>query len=42
MPVDEEQLHGTNVARARWFPILLLMIMILLLILGCDDDCSED
>jgi hypothetical protein len=42
MPVDEEQLHATNVARARWFPILLLMILILLLILGCGDDRSKD
>jgi hypothetical protein len=38
MPVDEKQLHASNLARARRFPTpvlpeLMLMIMILLLIL---------
>jgi predicted nucleic acid-binding Zn ribbon protein len=42
MPVDKEQLHASKVARARRFPILMLLIMILLMVLGCGDDESKD
>jgi hypothetical protein len=41
MPVDEEQLHRLKVAKEPTFPNLLLMIVILLLILVCGDDCSK-